>query len=1081
MNSFFLTASDAKLFDRHGLSVCVPRRGVLVTLGQLVSHSVMLVLSMLCQAVQADDNISYNKDIRPILAANCFACHGPDSASRKADLRLDQKSAAEGMGAIVPGKPDESEIIKRMTSTDHDLIMPPPESKKTLTPAQIETLRKWIASGAEYQPHWSFLAPVKAELPEVNNAAWVRMPLDQFVLAKLESLGLEPAPAADRRTWARRVTLDLTGIPPTVEQMSGYLADQSPTADETYVDALLKTPQWGEHRGRYWLDYARYADTHGIHFDNYREMWSYRDWVISAFNQNMPYDEFTIESLAGDLLPNRTLDQQIGSGFNRCNMTTNEGGIIDEEYLVLYARDRTETVSQVWMGLSTGCAVCHDHKFDPITMRDFYSLAAFFNNTTQGARDGNIKDTPPIVMVPMAADRPRLAELESAIPAAHIAVETRRNTARPEFDTWLASVNPEVFAARPSTEGLVLHAPLSEGQGAVTKFTIAGEQRDVMLTDKSTWKPGSAGSPSIEVTGGAAVEIADVGDLESDQSFSYAAWVKLQPNDSAGAIASRMDRSNGYRGWDFWVQGRRVGTHLVNSWAGDALKVVSQAQLNGNEWTHVAVTYDGSKTAAGVKIYINGTVQKTNVEADSLKSSIRTTVPFKIGQRNDSEPLSGFGLQDFRLYQRELQSEEVVALGKSALFASIVSKPAEQRTEAELSEFYQWWLGAQDQAYQQATATLQTLEKEQSDIRARGTIAHVMQEKSEPAMAYLLSRGEYDKRGEQVSANTPAALPSMAADAPRNRLGLAQWLLQPDHPLTARVTVNRFWQEVFGTGIVKSTGDFGVAGELPVNQELLDWLAVDFRESGWNVQRFFKHIVLSNTYRQAAISTPEKREKDPDNRLLSRGPRFRMDAEMVRDYALSASGLLVATIGGPSVKPYQPPGVWEAIAMDVSNTRSYQPDSGDGLYRRSMYTFWKRMAPPASMDIFNATNRELCTVRRERTNTPLQALVTLNDEQFVEAARHLAQRALLSDTELNNRLNFISSRLISRPLTPQERVIIEGSLVELTQAYTSSPEEAAKLIGYGKSKADPSLDPVTLAAWTMLVNELLNLDEVLNK
>ncbi len=1032
-------------------------------------------------SLQADEPLSYNRDVRPILAANCFACHGPDSAARQADLRLDQKAVAEEMKAIVPGKPEESEILKRITSHDPEEVMPPPASKKSITPAQIETLRQWIASGAEYQPHWSFIPPVKPAVPAVKNAKWVRNPIDRFVLAKLESHGLAPAPEADRRTWARRVSFDLTGLPPAPERVAAFIADTAPDAYEKYVDELLKTPQWGEHRGRYWLDYARYADTHGAHFDNFREMWSYRDWVISAFNQNMPYDVFTTESLAGDLLPNRTLEQQIGSGFNRCNMTTNEGGIIDEEYLVLYTRDRIETVSQVWLGMTAGCAVCHDHKFDPLSQKEFYEMAAFFNNTTQGARDGNIKDTPPIVPVPFAADRPRIMALETEIPAAKTRVEARKGAARPAFDTWLTSVKPDEFGQPVSNEGLHLRAALNEGQGTSTQFTINDKPRDVTLSDKATWKPGHAGSQSIEVTGGAAVELADVGEFESDQAFSYAAWIKLSPNDSQGAIASRMNKANDYRGWDFWVQARRVGTHIINVWPSDAIKVVSKAQVTGNEWTHVAVTYNGSKTAAGVKIYINGTVQENLVESDTLKGSIKSTVPFKIGQRNDSDPISGLGLQDLRLYQRELKPDEVAALGKSALFAAIIAKPADQRTDAEKNELFTWWLNAKDEEYRTATGDLAQLEKEQAAIKARGTIAYVMQERTEPAMAFILQRGDYDKRKDQVSANTPAILPAFPAEAPRNRLGFAKWLLSNDHPLTARVTVNRYWQEVFGTGLVKSVGDFGITGDLPVNQELLDWLAVDFRENGWDVQRLFKQIVLSSTYRQSALTTLEKQAKDPENRLLSRGPRFRMDAEMVRDGALASSGLLVPKLGGPSVKPYQPPGVWEAIAMDVSNTRSYQRDTGEGLYRRSMYTFWKRMAPPASMDIFNATNRELCLVRRERTNTPLQALVTLNDEQFVEAARHLAQSALLAKTDTNDRIEYLAQRLISRSFRPEELAIITASLADLTQQYQSQPEAAKQLIAYGESKADPSLAPQTLAAWTMLVNELMNLDEVLNK
>lgn len=1024
--------------------------------------------------------IVFNRDIRPILAENCFACHGPDSAARKADLRLDRPAANPASKAIVPGKPDDSEMMLRITSSDPEEVMPPPATKKKLTDRQKDLLKRWIAGGAEYQPHWSFIPPQRPALPPVNNAAWVRNPIDAFVLARLEAAGLAPAPEADRRTLARRLSLDLIGLPPTVDQVEAFVADSSPDAYEKYVDLLMESQHWGEHRGRYWLDAARYADTHGIHFDNFREMWTYRDSVIGAFNRNTPFDQFTIEQLAGDLLPNRTLDQQIESGFNRCNITTNEGGTIPEEYYVLYARDRTETLGQVWLGMTTGCAVCHDHKFDPITTKDFYSLAAFFNNQTQNAMDGNIKDTPPIVVVPLAADQARWQALAGEIATTKERAEARRQEARPAFDEWLVRATPESLTASLTTPALVFQAALDEGTGKSTKVVVEGQPREVTLNDSAQWVQGvSAKALQLQ---GAACELPDVGDFEKDQAFSCAAWIKLQPNDSQGAIAARMDKPIGYRGWDFWVQGRRVGMHLVSQWPEDALKVVSQAQVKPNEWTHVAVTSDGTGKAAGIKVYYNGQLQKTNVENDKLKTSIRTTVPFRIGQRTAGEPLSGAGIQDLRIYKRALAQSEIESMAKLTRFAGILAKAADQRTDAEKNEVYPWWLSANDPPFQEWTAKLTTLEGEQNAIRSRGTVAYVMQEKNEEAMAYILFRGEYDKRRDPVKPATPASLPPFPADAPRNRLGLAKWLLEPNHPLTARVTVNRFWQELYGTGIVRTAGDFGIAGELPSDQELLDWMAVEFRESGWNVKKFFKLLVTSATYRQSAAVTKDKLEKDPQNRLCSRGPRFRMDAEMIRDYALASSGLLVPKIGGPSVKPYQPDGVWEAVAMIGSNTRDYRRDTGESLYRRSLYTFIKRSAPPASMEIFNATAREACTVRRERTNTPLQALVTLNDVQFVEAARTLAQSILKSSSADDAaRLNLLAGRLLARPFRTDELPIVQKSLQELRDYYQAHGDDARKLIAEGESKADPGLDPALLAAWTMLTNELLNLDEVLNK
>jgi len=1031
--------------------------------------------------LSAADRLEFNRDIRPILAENCFACHGPDSASRKADLRLDKSAVAFELKAIIPGKPEESELIARILSEDPEQLMPPPKSHKMLTAEQKEKLKTWISQGAEYQPHWSFIAPTKMPIPAVKNSGWVRNPIDNFVLAKVESLGLSPAPEADRRTLARRVSLDLTGLPPTPEAVEAFVKSTAPDAYEKYVDAVLKSPSWGEHRARYWLDAARYADTHGIHFDNYREIWAYRNWVIGAFNRNLPFDQFTTEQLAGDLLPNKTLDQQIASGFNRCNITTSEGGTIAEEYLVLYTRDRTETTSLVWMGLTAGCAVCHDHKFDPLTQREFYELAAFFNNTTQAAMDGNVKDTPPIIAVPLSEDRSRWNALGGDIAVAKSAVETRKNGARPQFEEWLATATPETVAQAIPTRDLYLSAPLNEGRGKIVKISVGGESRDITLTKSAEWAPG-LGSTQALLTQGGAGEIADAGDFEKDQPFTVSTWVKLPANDSHGAICSRMDKGPQYRGWDCWVQGRRIGMHLVNSWPEDALKAVGKNQIPANEWTHVCISYDGSAKAAGLKIYYNGQLQESLVENDKLKSTIKTPVPFKIGQRSASEPLSAAGIQDLRIYQRALSPAEVESMAKITRFSAVLAKAADQRTDAEKNEVFPWWLANHDEDYKNQLAKLTALETEQNTIKSRATIAHVMNERGNDATAFILYRGAYDQRRDPVNAKTPEFLPTFPSEAPRNRLGLAQWLLTPEHPLTTRVTVNRFWQEVFGTGLVRTSGDFGISGELPVNQELLDWLAIQFREEGWDVKKFFRLLVTSATYRQSALATPEKLEHDPLNRFLSRGPRFRMDAEMVRDYALAASGLLVSKLGGPSVKPYQPVGVWEAVAMYGSNTRDYRQDTGENLYRRSLYTFWKRSAPPASMDIFNAPSRETCTVRRERTNTPLQALVTLNDPQFVEAAKILAQKAMNTAGEsTEGRLDVISKRLLSRSFRPEELQVVKASLSDLILYYRLHEEDAKQLLSVGETKPDAKLDAATLAAWTMLTNEVMNLDEVLNK
>ncbi len=1010
---------------------------------------VIAALAVGASAASAADppRVEYNRDIRPILAENCFPCHGPDSAARKADLRLDRREAAIEAGAIAPGKPDSSELIARINADSHDELMPPPKSTKTMKPEQKDLLRRWIADGAEYQPHWSLIAPRRPTPPKVKDESWVRNPIDRFVLSKLEENGLHPASEADRRTLARRISLDLTGLPPDPDLVEAFVNDPASQAYDKLVTRLLDSPRWGEHRARYWLDAARYADTNGYHFDNYREAWAYRDWVINAFNRNLSFDRFTIEQLGGDLLPGRTLDQQVASGFNRCNATTNEGGVIPEEYTVLYTRDRTETTSQVWMGLTAGCAVCHDHKFDPLSQREFYELAAFFNNTTQPTMDGNVKDTPPTVFVPGAEDRPRWESLATELAGVRGGLKERKRSARPDFDRWLAAADANALAASASTKGLRLAANPGAGDGAEVRF-----------------------------------EAADSGDFEKDQAFSYGAWIKVSKPGLYGSAIARMDNTNGYRGWDIWLEGNRVATHIVHKWPDDALKVVARGQVQPGVWTHLLVTYDGSGRGAGVKIYIDGEPQATDVAVDALKNSIRTTVPLRAGQRQSSDRLDGAAINALRIYGRILMPGEVDALAWADRIAAIVRTPAGKRPAADIEAAFGWWLRSIDPTAKAMQGKLAALEAEEAAIKSRGTFAHVMRERGEPAMAYLLHRGEYDKRRDPVKADTPDVLPPLPAELPRNRLGLARWLVGPEHPLTARVTVNRFWQEVFGAGLVRSTGDFGVTGELPSHPELLDWLAVEFRESGWDVKQLFRLMVESATYRQSVASTPEKIEKDPHNRLLSRGPRFRMDAEAIRDAALAAGGLLGGKLGGPSVRPYQPEGVWEAVAMPESNTHFYVPDHGDRLYRRSLYTFWKRSAPPASMEVLNAPSREVCTVRRERTNTPLQALVTLNDPQFVEAARALAQSALKPAGRTSDaRIDFIARRVLARTFRPEELAVVHGSLSRLGAYYRSHPDEATKLIAVGESKADPAIDPPTLATWTMLANELMNLDEFLNK
>ena len=589
----------------------------------------------------AQSKIEYNRDVRPILTENCFACHGPDSASRKASLRLDQRDAAIKMGAITPGKLQESALIERICSADPKQIMPPPKTLKKLTAAQKETLKRWIAEGAEYQLHWSLIAPKRPPLPTVKNEGWARNPIDRFILAELEKRGMKPNPEADRRTLARRLSLDLIGLPPTPTEVEAFVNDRAPDAYEKYVDHLMKSPHYGEHRARYWLDAARYADTHGIHFDNFREIHAYRDWVISAFNKNQPFDQFTIDQIAGDLLPKPSLDQLVATGFNRCNITSNEGGLIPEEYLVLYTRDRTETVAAVWLGATLNCCTCHDHKFDPFSQKDFYAMSAFFNNTTQGAMDGNIPNTPPIIFVPRTEDRPRWDVLSKEIAGLKTQIEMRKKAAQGDFDKWLDQAKADQVAALVPTEALRLHAKLNEGGGKSVNFVVDGSARALNVGNGYDWVAGK-GTPktfTVKPTG-AVIEFADVGDFDTKDGFSIGAWVKIPRRGTTGAIAARMDTPPKYRGWDFWIENDKLGMHIINEWDTNALKVTSKTPLQPNQWYHVVISYDGSAKAAGVKIYVNGALQAVDVFTDKLSGSIKTTVPFKVGQRHAGEQVS---------------------------------------------------------------------------------------------------------------------------------------------------------------------------------------------------------------------------------------------------------------------------------------------------------------------------------------------------------------------------------------------------------------------------------------------------------
>ena len=1032
-------------------------------------HRLLCLLA--CAVASCPGAIDFQREIRPLLSDNCFQCHGPDSGSRYSGLRLDLKESIFGSrknGTVVsPGKPAESLLFQRISAQDAARRMPPATSHKSLTAAQVTRIKNWIEEGAPWVEHWAYKAPVAVTPPAVRNTAWARSPVDRFILAKLEAKGLDPAPAADKRTLLRRVALDLTGLPPTPAETEAYLKDTSAEAYEHMIDRFLASPHFGEHRARYWLDAARYGDTHGIHVDNYREIWPYRDWVIAAYNRNLSYDRFATEQIAGDMLPNPTLDQRIATGFMRCGVSTNEAGIIEDEYAEIYAKDRAETTSAIYLGLTVGCATCHDHKFDPVTQKDFYSLGAFFRNTTQKVMDDNVPDTPPAVVVPKAEDREAWTRLSAQLAAVRRQMAEVKGGSGSAFQQWMAGRSKAYLASPLEDKAETFAANLT---------AVAQEARSVNMGDSNV-----RGRGALHFQANTGAEVTGAPKLDADKPFSVSVSFYFPKDEQSYTVASLNNPKEKNRGWTIEV-GARVPVFRLTGDGGRNIEIRAAhlQQLQHGTWNHLAVSYDGSRRQEGLSLYLNGRAVPTQGRGNQnteMPGDISVDTPLVLGRA-----LAGGAIADFRMFNRVLTESEAGLLSEWPAIQSALLADSASLSESARAALQTYFLVNEYAAFRELAKKQSQLDLDARAIARRGAVSLVMEERTDTQpSAWVLYRGAYDQRRQQVGADTPAVLPPMTGDMPRNRLGLAQWLFTKEHPLTARVAVNRMWQEIFGTGIVRTAEDFGSQGEPPVNPELLDWLAVDFRDHGWDMKRFYKQLLMSSTYRQSAAVTPLKLEKDPEDRYLSRAPRFRMDGEMVRDYALASSGLLSPQIGGPSVRPYQPEGVWEAVAMVGSNTRFYKQDPGDGLYRRSLYTFWKRSAPPAAMDIFNAPTREQCTVRRERTDTPLQALVTMNDVQFVEAARELAGRAMQASAGFSEQLDSLTNRLLARPLTAREKEIARRSFDKFRAYYAAHEDDARTFLAQGERKPDPALSQSDYAALTMLASQLMNLDEVLNK
>ena len=1021
--------------------------------------------SELLAAEATTAHILFNRDVRPILSDNCFACHGFDATKRKADLRLDTPEGATALHkdhqAIKAGDLAGSELWRRVTSPDPKTIMPPPASGKKLKPHQIAFLRQWIEEGAVYQKHWAFEPPVQATPPQVKKTDWPRNDLDRFILSTLETKNLEPMAEASREVLIRRATLDLTGLPPTPAEIDAYLADHQEGAYERVVDRLLNSPRYGEQMARYWLDLARYGDTHGLHLDNERSMWPYRDWVVSAFNNNLPFDQFTIWQLAGDLLPNPTREQRIASGFNRCNVSTSEGGAIDEEFQVRYAVDRVETTSTAWMGLTMGCAVCHDHKLDPITQKEFYQVFSIFNNISEKAMDGNALLPPPTMQLPtpeqgkeMAGYDDQLSVLDKKVHDIVAALDYKdpisiTNGSKPEAHelVWI----DDDFPANAKVE---VHKDNEPNQ-----WITANE--GPVFSGKRALRRSGQGIQQVYFKEGAEPLMIAAG----DRLFAY---VYIDPKDPPKAVMLQFHTKN----WD----------HRANWGDSDIIpfgekgtpeKLEMGPLPEAGKWVRLEV----EAAALGLK-------RGTKITGFSFTQFNGTAFWDKAGVLAPNDPTQNpfLSLTTWARTERGLGDKSEVP----DAVKDILKKEPAKLEQADTNKLRDYFLTS---VYEDPESRLETVRTEIKPIRKKRdeldkkiTATMVSKELDKPRPSWILIRGQYDKHGAPVGPGVPAILPPLPQSDVTNRLTFARWLVDPKHPLTARVTVNRFWQQFFGVGIVKTAEDFGTKGEWPSHPELLDWLASEFLHTDWDVKQLVKLMVTSATYRQDSRVTPRLLDIDPENRLVSRGPRFRLDAEELRDEALYVGGLLNLEMGGRGVHPYQPQGIWEAVGYTTSTTAKYTQDHGEALYRRSLYLFWKRTAPPPTMITFDAPSRERCRARRERTNTPLQALITLNDPQYFEAARHFGYRMMREGgAEDAARLRYGFRLATGRLPCESESTVLEESLATQRAHYNADAEAAKKTISVGESPVPDDVPPPDLAAYTMVANLILNLDEVLTR
>jgi hypothetical protein len=1019
----------------------------------LVWSFVFTMVPLPATAIDVVRKIEFNRDVRPILSDNCFQCHGPDEKQRKADLRLDTREGLQGAA---------KEIIEHITTTDPELQMPPPDSGKKLSAGQIALLTQWAEQGATWSSHWAFTPPTRPPVPTFEDEklkALIKNPIDAFVLERLVREGWTLSPEATRETLIRRASLDLTGLPPTPEKIDAFLNDTSDQAYENVVDQLLKSRRYGERMAWRWLEAARYSDTSGYQTDGDRDMWRWRDWVIDAFNDNIPFDRFTVEQIAGDMLQGATLDQRIATGFNRNHRGNAEGGIVPEEYAVEYVADRVETTATVWLGLTFTCCRCHDHKFDPFSQREFYQLFSYFNNVPEKGRAVKYGNSPPLVKAPTQKEAQKRDELKVQLLGAGMAVLNAEATLEESQAKWEQSVDSLTFA------------DWSPEKNLANAFSM-----DAQLLDENpsfVHVPGRIRN-AIQFDGQSFVS-SDTAKFGFDHHFTLSCWVK--PAKAHGTILSRMTDEPEGDGYAVALVDGKVQVHLTKRWLDDALRVETVQAVPLGEWSHITVTYDGTRLCAGTKVFINGRPAETKFLLDELNQTFESKEPLRIGAGGGPDARFHGLIDDVRIYNADLDNETIRVLAVVESPREILNTPSAKRTGEQLAKLRAFYLAtAAPQEVTQAYALRDRLRAELRAFEDSISTVMVMEEMPEPRQAHILLRGEYDKKGEAVSPGVPTTLPKLAEGLPNNRLGLARWLVDRQNPLTARVAVNRMWQMHFGTGLVKTSEDFGTQGAFPTHPELLDWLAAEFM-TDWDIKRLHKLIVTSATYRQSSQVTAETLARDPENKLLSHYPRRRLSAEMVRDQALFASGLMTEKIGGPSVKPYQPPGLWN----ELTGTGDYIPDTGENLYRRSLYTFWKRTAPPPVLATFDAPGRDTCWVRESRTNTPLQALTLLNETAFVEAARILAERVMFDAKTPEDRLALAFRRLTARQPSAKELAVLKADLEFQLAEFARDPDAATKLLAIGEAQPSDKYPPTEIAAYATVCNLLMNLDEVLTK